>query len=299
MVQTDGTFKDGQCCYEVLVSGCGVGRPYLEAGNVRTAQAVRTTSTWNNNATLLPDLSDLSANERAVLAEAWTRDGLLEHASIASFGRFALELLAVGAPATLIELAHQAALDEVRHARIAFEMASAYGGTDIAPGAFPFGSGKGNIEVSQNLADVAARAVVEGCFGETLASMVAAEQAIHATDPAVRQALEGIAEDEGRHAELAWRTVAWALGAGDASVQRVIRETFTQGLINPPAFDIVAGADGVLEAHGRPSAHVLQAAIRRTLDEVIRPAAMALLGGKAGTMIDARPDLNPRLANVV
>lgn len=287
--QKDGVYVAGECCYEVLVSGCGVGRPYVEAGHVRTARAVRSRSIWTNNTTLVPDLSNLSADDRVLLAEAWTRDGLLEHASIASFGRFALELLAVGAPASLIELAHQAALDEVRHARIAFEFASTYAGTTIAPGAFPFAAG--SIEVSCNLADVAARAVVEGCIGETLASMVAAEQALHARDPAVRQALERIADDEGRHAELAWRMVVWAFGSGDALVQRAIADAFTKGLSNPPAFEFVAGADGALEAHGRPAGKVLQGAIRRTLDEVVRPAVTALVGQS-----EARPDLKPRFA---
>jgi hypothetical protein len=45
-----------------------------------------------------------------------------------------LELLALGAPAELVEKAHVAALDEIEHARICFALASAYGGERYGPG---------------------------------------------------------------------------------------------------------------------------------------------------------------------
>src|SRR6185436_7062049 len=120
-----------------------------------------------------PALDALSPGERAALAEAWARDALLEHASVASFGRFALELLAFGAPADLIEAAHRAALDEVRHARLCFALAGAYRGEALAPGAFPF---DGAVRLAGDLAALAESAVLEGCVGETLAALQAAEQ---------------------------------------------------------------------------------------------------------------------------
>ena len=44
---------------------------------------------------------------RRRLAELWSQDALLEHASIASFSRFALQLLAVAAPPALVAGAHR------------------------------------------------------------------------------------------------------------------------------------------------------------------------------------------------
>lgn len=284
-VQTEGVFADGQCCYDILVTGCGVGRPFLVAGRVTTASILENMPQWTDSGISQPDMQDLSAADRAVLAQAWIRDGLLEHASIASFGRFALELLAVGAPASLVELAHKAALDEVQHARIAFELASTYAGTSVGPGAFPFAQGR--LDVSHHLADVAARAVVEGCIGETLASILAAEQASRATIPAVRAALETIAEDEARHAELAWRTVAWAWSHGNVPVRQSIASAFAKGLATPPSFEILAGAAGSLEAHGRPAADVLHTALARTLDDVIRPAFEALRTQPSNSNVEA------------
>lgn len=278
VVNTEGAFDDGQCCYEVTYEACGAaGRPFLVEGRARVASRARGRSSWMESALPAPDLAGLSPDERALLAAAWTRDGLLEHASIASFGRFALELLAVGAPADLVARAHEAALDEVRHARLAFALASAYAGEPLGPGVFPFAGG--NLAVSADLADVAARAVREGCIGETLASLVAAEQAARATDPAVREALAAIAEDEARHAELAWRAVAWALRSGDAAVARAVRAAFVEALAAGASFEVQVGGAGALEAHGRPETAVLRASMARALDEVVRPAAEALLGG--------------------
>src|SRR6185437_5274489 len=127
------------------------------------------------------------------LAEAWTADALLEHASVASFARASLSLLAAGAPADLLTRTHEAALDEIRHAELCFALARAYAGHDVAPGPFPLG---GNVRVAATLAEIATSAAREGCIGETIAAAVAAEQLARATDPAVREALSQIAADE-------------------------------------------------------------------------------------------------------
>lgn len=50
-------------------------------------------------------------------SEWWSLAAQQEHASIASFSKFSLELMAVGAPAALLVRAHEAALDEINHAR--------------------------------------------------------------------------------------------------------------------------------------------------------------------------------------
>jgi hypothetical protein len=221
-----------------------------------------------------PSLEGLSVDERARLASAYLEDALLEHASIASFGRFALELLAVGAPSDLVERAHAAALDEVRHARLTFGLASAYAGTTLGPQVFPFG---GAVPVSAQLADIAARTVHEGCIGETLASLMAAEQASRAEDPAVQRVLSSIAEDEARHAELAWKTVAWAVSVGGETVRKAVAEAFERAFSMGASIDVPGAGDEKLEKHGRPAASVLREALRRGFEDVVKPAASALL----------------------
>src|SRR6185437_10769514 len=107
------TFDAGLCCYEI--QPCGSGRPFLDEGRARSADARRGDG-WRSEGDA-PHVADLAPDVRARFAAAWTADALAEHASIASFGRFALELMAVGAPADLVAAAHRAALDEVEHAR--------------------------------------------------------------------------------------------------------------------------------------------------------------------------------------
>jgi hypothetical protein len=218
-----------------------------------------------------PDLAGLTPSLRARLAAAWAEDGLLEHASIASFGRFAFELMAVGAPEELVAEAHRAALDEVEHARLCLGLAGAYAGEAVAAGPFPF---EGRVAVSGDLADVAARAAREGCIGETLASVQAAEQLAWAEDPAVHEALAVLAEDEARHAELSFRFVAWAIGRGGAEVRAAVARAFAE----PVALPEPRGAlPPEVRAHGRLDPAALRAVLVHALDDVVRPCAERLL----------------------
>jgi hypothetical protein len=226
-----------------------------------------------------PDLGALTAGERATLAKAWTASGLLEHASVASFSRFSLSLLAAGAPAALVHETHRAALDEIVHARLCFALASAYRGAAIAPGPFPIA---GDVPVSASLAAIAASAVEEGCIGETVAAVIASEQLARATDPAVRAALARIASDEARHAELAWRTVTWAVRTGGSEVRAAVAGVLL-GVLGgvagrtPKAADAAGGRSVPMEAHGYVDQATLAAAVAAAMAEVVAPAARALL----------------------
>ncbi len=272
-----GTFKGGQCCYPATTSCCS-GRPLIVDGQIRTA-AVRSTapraSGWRGGEA--PAVESLAPELRAALAGAWLRDALLEHASIASFSKFAIELLTVGAPSELLDAAHAAARDEVRHARACFALASAYAGRELAPGPLALG---GALELGTDLSAIAASAVKEGCVGETLAAVQAAEQLDAATDPAVRAALEMIVDDEARHAELAWRFVAWAVRTGGEPVRRAVERAFAEAVAGQPT---VASLDDhpILRAHGRVSGQALRAAFELTIAETIRPAARRLTGERA------------------
>jgi hypothetical protein len=58
-----------------------------------------------------------------------------------------------------------------------------------------------------------------------MAAVEAAEALEHARDPAVRRVLSKIAEDEKRHAELAWRYVHWAISQ-DAALRAAAASAF-------------------------------------------------------------------------
>lgn len=210
------------------------------------------------------------------LARAWLRDASLEHASIASFARFTLQALALGAPADLVARAQLAGLDEVAQARLCFTLASRYAETPIGPGVFPMEGVLGSC----TLAEAAAASVREGCVGETLAALQARLQLEHAEDPDVRMALQRIADDEARHAELAWRFVRWALAQGDRSVHVAVEHAFreslarvqTEALRSQPAVDLATW-----RAHGRLTVAQERACQLDAAREVIEPCLRTLL----------------------
>ncbi len=273
--------SSGQCCYQIDVSfyGCE-GRPLLVGGEARVADAVARRDWLEEMA--LPDTSSLGARERALLCDRFAETARYEHASVASFARFTLELLGLGAPSELVEASQHAALDEVRHARVAFALASAYGGAPLGPSSLDLG---GACVIGRSPAEIAASVALEGCINETISALLAAAERDRATDPAVQVALDGIAVDESAHAELAWRSLSWMLSVGDASVANAIRGV----LAHPPPFSAedpsVEGASReALSAHGWLSAAEKRALAEGAMRDVVMPCAMAIL---------QRPSLRP------
>jgi hypothetical protein len=158
---------------------------------------------WAEGGRAAPRLAHLGGDERAALAAHWTKLGQMEHASIAAFARFQLQLLAFGAPPELVQACNQALIDETAHTQLCFGLASAYAGRAIGPGPLDVSH---SLAVT-DLADIVGLVIHEGCFGETSAALEALEAATLATDPVVRDVYRTIADDEGRHAELAFRFV--------------------------------------------------------------------------------------------
>lgn len=273
---TDGTGyevpdKDG-CGYVVVGVSTGVccGRPLLRDGSSVVAP-LGGPSDWRT-AEEGPDLSTLRARERALLAAYWTGVAQMEHASVASFARFTLELMEHGAPAELLSDAQQAGLDEVRHALDAFALASAYAGATVAPGPMDL---SGVVITGRSLVEVAVACVEEGCIGETLAAVEAAHRLVQTTDPAVARALRRVVEDEGRHAAMAWRALSWLLEVGGEPVREAVEATFSAGLERAEGPEEVGGA----VRHGLLRRSARQAAFQQAWSDVIQPAWKALACG--------------------
>ena len=129
----------------------------------------------------------------------------MKHASVASFARHTLQLMSIGAPSELLQSSQDASIDEIKHAKMCYGFASTFLKKDISPGVL-------NVDNSLeelNLEDIIKSIIKEGCIGETLAAIEAHYRQHLALDHAVKGALKVIADDETKHAKLAWDTVAW------------------------------------------------------------------------------------------
>jgi len=264
-----------QCCYLWCDMAC-CGRPMVVAGEARAARVVPA-SAWTAQPAGV--VAGLDAATRAALGRAWRSDGRMEHASVASFARFTLAMMAMGAPPDLLAEAQQAALDEVAHARACLALAARLDGSTEGPGALDVGGALDGLSAERSVRD----AVVEGCVGETVSALVAQAQLARATEPEARAALERIAADEERHAGLAWRFVAWALGVRPhlrGVVERAFAEATGRWARAAAATD--EGADATAwAAWGRLDGVGQATAVREALAEVIAPCARAMLAGTA------------------
>ncbi|MEL6344864.1 MAG: ferritin-like domain-containing protein [Myxococcota bacterium] len=266
---------DGQLLRQELShhieGGHPCGRPFEVAQSAVVAPAVAGEG-WGGVA-LAP--AALPAASRAALAAAWLRDAQAEHASVASFARFALRLLALGAPAALVADAQAAMGDEIRHAERCFALASRYAGEPLRPGPLPL---DGALDGGEDLVAVSVEVLREGAIGESIGALLADAMRQQATDPAVREALTEIAEDEARHAQAAWRFLAWAVAEGGAPVRAALSAALEAAISEhlPDAVDKKPAPIG-WAAHGRLAAAEQRRTIRRAIRQVVRPCAAALL----------------------
>ncbi|MCA9662346.1 MAG: ferritin-like domain-containing protein, partial [Myxococcales bacterium] len=83
--------------------------------------------------------------------------------------------------------------------------------------------------------------------------------------------------DETRHAELAWATVAWALGSGDPSVALALDEAATALRSVDLEIDEASFAPEVLAAHGRLDPRAQAATREDAWREIIGPTLASLL----------------------
>lgn len=277
---TDMYESNGDCHYPTR------GRPLRDGDALVTAPAVARAD-FTERVRLDLDTCDESVRARA--AAAWTREGAAEHASIAAFARLTLDLMAVGAPAALVEDVCRATRDEVRHAALAYGLASAFGGSEVGPGPIALLRDRG----AMSLPTLAVECFVDGCVEETVAAMCAAEARAESALPQVTEALAVIVDDETRHAELAYRILAWTLEADeDGAVHRALSDALAAQLRREHAARRGAAhedAADALTALGILTAERTARVRARVLDEVVFPTVSALIARASRPAISRQP----------
>ena len=219
-----GPFSAGAvdpCCFDVTLAndGCATpGRPLVVDELHLKANMTEGSNGWHGPN---HDEENVQRPQRhAERAEQWLADGLLEHASVASFTRAALALMQRGAPAALVDGCLLAARQEIGHARDAFSLASAYGGRPVSPGPLPLPP---SVSLPDSLTAFALETFAEGCVNETCAAVLAAERLLTETDALAQRALGKVVKEETEHAELSWRMLAWLLEQGGGETEEALR----------------------------------------------------------------------------
>lgn len=141
------------------------GRPFVINDEIRVAKTERRSDWCDAECEVQRPGPELSQQ----LAAAWLADAQMEHASVAAFSRHLLQLIALGAPADLIDDTQHAIRDGFEHAKACFALARAYGGDERGPAPFPLDDAK----FSYDLLAVVGEVILEGCIGETVAAMTA------------------------------------------------------------------------------------------------------------------------------
>lgn len=154
------------------------------------------------------------------LGAQWRENGRTEHASVASFARLTLDLLALGAPAPLIAAANRDALDEIRHTELCFALARAIDGRSESPGPFPEAQQARSLARTPGLAlaELAVHSLIDGALHEGVSARILAKLARRCERATIAEMLREIAADEGRHAAHGWEVVEWCLERGGQSV---------------------------------------------------------------------------------
>ena len=247
-------------------------RPFVVDGERRVATVVEGDSWATATAQPLPTMAHLTVEQRQELAAAWLADAQDEHAAVAAFARFTLQLLALGAPPELLRAAHRASLDEVAHAELCFALASAYADRPLAAG--PLDT-TGTLERASRLGAVL-YTIREGCIGETINAMVLQAAADACEDQVITRTLQRIAADEMRHAGLAWRFVRWAIRDHE-ELHPVVRSAFDEAVaaVPPPSGEVDAPLSW-MSRHGRVSPRERAVIAAQCTHEVIMPCVEAL-----------------------
>lgn len=204
------------------------GRPFVDDnGNPLHAQLEANQPAWSAEKVQ----SEITSTDEA-LGREWAERALGEHASVPAFAAFTIALMSNNAPPALVQDALTAAMDEIRHAKTSFEIASLLLGTTVEPGPIP----PSTHTFAADLTSLAVAAAQEGCIDETLSALAAAYEVDtrldqnprinESTKAMLKAKIRTIALEEARHSALAWRTVLWACNSDPNVCSTVQKSVF-------------------------------------------------------------------------
>ena len=183
--------------------------------------------------------------------DEYIMQGVAEHTSVASFNRVSLQLMAFGAPASLLHATMSAAQDEITHAQLMFGFSEKISDLLLIkkkllqyPKNFPFPNNSVSIGTK---ADVVRETLVEGVLGETSAAVRLCVRSRTTSNEYLRHLLARVSHDESRHAALAWRTISWAINDEEKETPRQAAEQWLNNMIETRAASFSLMMDGSMK----------------------------------------------------
>jgi hypothetical protein len=260
------------CCYimtDLEMICWSPGRPFMVNGQPQQVDCVSDNG-WTTEASF--DTGRLNREQRRRLGAHWKRMALAEHASVAAFARFTMQLMSIGAPADLVAQATRAQGDEIRHALDCLTVASELSDETLGLGGLNI---EGALTNATDVNNILIDTIREACVNETVSAAQCQAAADEAQEPTIKAMLTQIAIDEQRHATLAWRTVRWIL-TEHPDLRDLAARTFEDAIAHPFVTSDDPGTD--LGAFGALSASQDQEVAASVIRQVIRPCMDALFG---------------------
>jgi hypothetical protein len=261
------------CCYG-KVEMRPMGRPLREGGRVVLPSRTRARRTIPRSKRSLREVPRLVARRYREMAS-------IEASSVAAFDALQRDMLRLAAPAELIDQAMRARADEAEHTASALAIAAAIDGR--RDGFAPLCSRE-----AVSVATLVREAVLDGCIGESIGALEAAEASRVSVVPEIVAHHQRVAVDEARHAELAFRWLAWLIDTHPEEAYAALQATLNEigdgaGLVDGRPADADLEAFSLLDerarrniarrVHGELVALLVMRASARTASCQRRPAA--------------------------
>lgn len=180
----------------------------------------------------------------------------------------AKELMQLGAPPKLLELAQKAATDEIRHAQSAFSIANRLLRTSFQPAKLDI-----NVPFHQDLKSFALAVLEEAAISETLGVLIASEQLRISEDEMIKQYLQEVMFEESEHSELAYETLRWCIEIGGEEIRELIQERLTQ----PFSYSLEQYPEEAIEELGILSKEMVKTTIEMGIFRVVIPSLRSLV----------------------
>ena len=154
------------------------------------------------------DNKDSGKNVSINVINDWIDKALSKHASIATYAKFSLDLMSLGAPLWFLEMANNASLDEIEHTKFSFDILNMYlinyynQNGCIRYKEFP----SHTVNIDGDYDRIASDTAIDGCFGELVSALTFMNG-----QEEMNGYLRTMALDELNHTSFAWVTIRWII----------------------------------------------------------------------------------------